>query len=714
MRQVSGTSGFSNDLLDKPPGNAKWNSERRPSRSQVFADVEEMKEKVRLTLHKPSSTVSDFYKHEGCCQAIARNPRFETVCLCVVAANAFWIAIDTDYNDQEVLSNADVSFQVMQNLFCGFFVFEWAVRFFAFQRKCYGVRDPWFVLDSILVPIMVFDTWVVCVVALVANYDFAAVADSDSSILRLLRLLRLFRMARVARLLRATPELLTLIKAMAAALRSVFFTLCLLIVVQYVFAVGFTQVTAGTHIGIKHFSKVWESMYTLLLRGTLLCNVSPLMDELRAESAIATVMFLVFILIAAITVMNMLVGVLCEVVGTVAATEREEMAVDLVRGRLEDIVKTLDTNNNSVISKSEFAGLLENSEAIQALQDVGVDPVGLIDYADIIFENEIGDECDKELTFADFMEVVLELRGSETATVKDIVNLRKYIRKSAQQTGEQMERLENMLQTLVSQRAKPSRSCSTSRVTTPQPTCSKGHDAYHSEPSFRDAARQHESPTLSAQQQQQQQQKQHQQQKQQQPLRSITHVLSTPTTSARLDIEKMTASLEADLAAIFKSIQFRMHQLSQAVPHHEPEASKAQLREVPAADDGSNRSSGSTESMEPGMSGKQSESDIVGVRTPQVEANLLSSAASPRGGIPRYPCGVSEAAACAPSGAEHSAGSHGTPGMLRAGRPGATTHSGDDSSNSCHTRIDHCRPDEFFGVGVAPGQEAARYIRQVS
>ena len=45
---------------------------------------------------------------------------------------------------------------------------------------------------------------------------------------RLVRLLRLTRMARMARLLRAMPELLVLIKGMVVAMRSVFFTLCLL------------------------------------------------------------------------------------------------------------------------------------------------------------------------------------------------------------------------------------------------------------------------------------------------------------------------------------------------------------------------------------------------------------------------------------------------------------------------------------------------------
>merc|ERR1712190_310854 len=63
--------------------------------------------------------------------------------------------------------------------------------------------------------------------------------------------------------------------------------------------------------------------------------------------------------------------------------------------------------------------LLQQPEATRALQDVGVDPVGLIDFVDVIFgEADI-------ISFGRFMETVLLLRGSNNATVKDIVDIRK-------------------------------------------------------------------------------------------------------------------------------------------------------------------------------------------------------------------------------------------------------------------------------------------------
>merc|ERR1719498_444639 len=87
----------------------------------------------------------------------------------------------------------------------------------------------------------------------------------NAGIMKVARLFRLSRMARMARLLRSIPELMIMIKGMAAACRSVFFTLCLLAFLTYVFAIAFKQLTDGTTVGSQHFNGVFQSMYSLLV-----------------------------------------------------------------------------------------------------------------------------------------------------------------------------------------------------------------------------------------------------------------------------------------------------------------------------------------------------------------------------------------------------------------------------------------------------------------
>lgn len=239
-----------------------------------------------------------------------------------------------------------------------------------------------------------------------------------------------------------------MIRGMVAASRSVFFTLCLLIIVMYVFAIAFTQLTTETRVGDKYFRTVPDSMFTLLIYGTLLDNIGVMAKELGGDSLLIAGVFFVFVLIAALTVMNMLIGVLCEVVNAVAATEKEEMLVTYVNRKLHQVVSLLDEDGGGTISKKEFLQILENTDAVRCLQDVGVDVIGLVDYADVIFEDEgIEDEGDGEekedieLDFARFMDVVLQLRGSNSATVKDIVDLRKFVRTSMITTNQQLQTL---------------------------------------------------------------------------------------------------------------------------------------------------------------------------------------------------------------------------------------------------------------------------------
>jgi hypothetical protein len=89
---------------------------------------------------------------------------------------------------------------------------------------------------------------------------------------------------------------------------------------------------------------------------------------------------------------------------------------------MKEIMRVTDDNDDGMISKAEFMQLLNNKQAVHILKEVGVDVVGLIDYVDTIFET---DNFTEELDFSDFVRVILDLRGTNPATVKDIIQLRK-------------------------------------------------------------------------------------------------------------------------------------------------------------------------------------------------------------------------------------------------------------------------------------------------
>jgi len=130
---------------------------------------------------------------------------------------------------------------------------------------------------------------------------------------------------------------------------------------------------------------------------------------------------MLFVLISSLTVMNMLVGILVEIISVISTAEKEEMQVGALKNEITNILDDgADQNQDNLISKEEFLALLMKPKARNALHNVGVDVVGLVDFADFLFHQVDG------LSFTDFMTAILELRGSNTATVKDMVDQRKF------------------------------------------------------------------------------------------------------------------------------------------------------------------------------------------------------------------------------------------------------------------------------------------------
>lgn len=319
----------------------------------------------------------------------------------------------------KVLIQAHPVFQIAEHFFCVYFSFEWAVRFASFKLKRNTVRDAWFVFDSALVLMMVLETWALSAAMLMLGGAGAGGALGNASILRMARLMRLSRMARMVRLFRAMPELLILIRGMVAATRSVFFTLCLLLILLYVFGIAFRQLAESTKVGEEYFSTVLASMYTLLIDATFMDNLGGLVREVGNEVPVCAALMWLFVLLSSLTVMNMLIGVLCEVVSAVAATERETLTVQFVKERMALLFAHADDEQDGRISKAELLDSLENPQVCRLLEEVGVDSVGLIDQADGIFT-----EDKTQLEFAELVHVILELRGCNTAKVKNIMDLR--------------------------------------------------------------------------------------------------------------------------------------------------------------------------------------------------------------------------------------------------------------------------------------------------
>jgi hypothetical protein len=386
-----------------------------------FANAEDVKHKVRSAKLKPQQyDVKNFYYKTGFFQWLASHPWFENTTLGVISLNAIWIGVDTDHNPAITMGDADPIFVLADSLFLSYFTIELLVRFMAFERKCNCMKDPWFIFDTTLVILYWFDPVTLSIVAAARGGNGI---DLPTSILRLFRLARL---SRLVRLLRSLPELMILVKGIFTASTTVAYTMGLLMLFAYVFGIALTQLSDGCEFRELYFSSVPHSIYSLIIFATFLDDLAAFGDPIKAESTVCLIICTLYIVLASMTVMNMLIGVLCEVIEGVAMEEREGMMVEKVHEKFGKIMMKLDQNHDDMISWTEFQKLLSDpsisSEAIKALESVNVDVENMVDVAEEYFFY-MGEPV--EMKFAEFMEMILELRGGQQAMVKDVVLLGK-------------------------------------------------------------------------------------------------------------------------------------------------------------------------------------------------------------------------------------------------------------------------------------------------
>jgi len=314
--------------------------------------------------------VANFYWEDGCSQAIARSEIFINVTLAVISLNAMYLGVDADNNTAENLLEAPWGFIACEYAFCIFFLFEWTVRFLAFESKNNCLKDGWFKFDTLLMFLMITETWILPSILPVIAQDSAPPPTAP------LRLLRLLRLSRLVRLIRQLPELVVIIKGMLYSIRAVASSLIMACILIYVFAILEHMLLKDEEVVEGHFSTLPLCMWTLLMDGLLLMNTSTTLGHIvhqgKFHTTAAVMVFLLFILIAGYTVMNMLIGVILEVVSAVSENQKDESDIKLMKQTILLELKKHD-DGDGMIDEEEMMDLMADPATVETLTSLGID-----------------------------------------------------------------------------------------------------------------------------------------------------------------------------------------------------------------------------------------------------------------------------------------------------------------------------------------------------
>jgi len=368
-------------------------------------DEEGMKDMEKRVVHAASKLTEDesnelLMKGERSWMAnLVRTAWFGHFILVVICINALWLGMELEFNKPEELDSKikggpldGISFFVIvENVFCFIFTFEIVARVVAYKRAIFFVQDSymwkWNIFDGVLVALMIFENWIVLL--------FPELSGGDTQIFSILRLLRLLR---ISRLIRNVPELVTMVKSLAAAARSVSSTLLLLIGLVYVFAIIFTQFgqTAkganAENIQTEYFGNLFLSSITLL-QTLVYDDAFAIVLEILENNFWYGILLLAFMIAGSFTVLNMLIGVICEIVSETTNNEEER----IMHLKCKELFVQFDDDLSGTITRSEY------ERRKDLIAEVGLEPeacrgafeLGDIDQTDCLALNEFIGMCFK-------------------------------------------------------------------------------------------------------------------------------------------------------------------------------------------------------------------------------------------------------------------------------------------------------------------------------
>ena len=210
---------------------------------------------------------------------------FQFIVVLIIIINAITIGVNT-YNlsqfVRQTINYIDYSITI-------FFVIEILIRFIAEPKKLNFFKNGWNVFDTLIVLLSLIPI------------------PNNSSFL-LLRLLRVFR---VLRLISVVPELKKIIEALLSSVTRVFYVGLLLFIILYIYAtIG--SILFSTDIP-ERWGDVGVSMITLFQVLTM-SSWEQVMLPLQDLYWWAWIYFFSFIIICGITMLNLLIAILVDVV----------------------------------------------------------------------------------------------------------------------------------------------------------------------------------------------------------------------------------------------------------------------------------------------------------------------------------------------------------------------------------------------------------------
>ena len=248
---------------------------------------------------------SNSNENKNLAKNIVESKVFSYFILILIVINAATLGAETFDLSENVLFIMDIINGICMTIF----IIEIALKLIAYRKSFFS--DGWNIFDVIVIAL-----------SILPNVMFL-------SSTRILRVLRVFKVFRATRLIGHVKKLQNIIQALINAIPSIGWTVFILVITYYIYAVIGTNLFKN--IAPDYFSDLWTSFYTLF-QLTMADDIGEITRPVIMSDTAAVIYFISFMIIAVLLLLNLVIGV---VVNSIEETRQQNKRKERLKTALE-------------------------------------------------------------------------------------------------------------------------------------------------------------------------------------------------------------------------------------------------------------------------------------------------------------------------------------------------------------------------------------------
>lgn len=307
---------------------------------------------------------------------------FDCLMCLLIVSNVFFFGFEVQSLIGVAEEDIPLIYRIVEYAYTGCFAVELALRIHAYGCVAFACRAgrAWNLLDLGLV----LTSWLEVFLELLQG------SNTKFAYARIIRVARTARIVRIVRIMKFFRPLRILIFSITTTLRSLFWTIILMIIIIYLFALVFTlastqaladNTSSNPRLLEQHWGTLWLSLATLFKNITGGMDWENSMEALYTVHEMWGVLFMAYIAFSHLALLNVVTGVVCQ-----TAIESAQRDQDIVMHsqlaekqkyveQLQGLFTQVDCDRSGSLTLEEFEDRLQDSslQAYFAAMDLTTD-----------------------------------------------------------------------------------------------------------------------------------------------------------------------------------------------------------------------------------------------------------------------------------------------------------------------------------------------------